>query len=152
MDQIKTYIDFVVALFPSWIGWHKKYFHGVKIREPRDSSIVGGQRFSVHGDYRLLLDEHVELFHQQGHNYWPQGRPTFDLKHKTWVGSVCIGDSPNTQYKIVVVALSDDLRPMIEYFYKVSADTGKFVPIFMPSPPDGFKQLDSVLLTLVSKQ
>jgi hypothetical protein len=152
MELTTPLLGFLKAFVPPALTWLLPKVCGVKIEEPPDGDEVHEQSIVVKGGYRWTFGFRFALLRQQGKKYWPQGSPTFDPKHKTWEGKVSIGGNVGEKYTIVVAAVSEDLKQLLNYYGQVHDETGKWVPITLYTRPKGLTELDRAVVTRAGKK
>ena len=135
---------FAKAAFPIVWRWMLPTLSGMRITNPRDSSTVESDWVEVSGTYRFDLGLRFVLFHQIGHEFYPQGIPVLNVSRHEWNKEVHIGSDTNKEHKIVLAALNDDVYTVVDYYSHLAEAKKIYHAIPLHKIPQGMTVLQTV--------
>lgn len=142
---IPSYVTGILkALAPPLIPWATSVLAGVRITQPEDNDVVTTGKIVVSGTYRYELGLSLVLLHHYDTNYWPQGAPVLDRTRHTWKKDVYVGQPTTEKHFISIASITEDARPLFNYYYEIGRAADKWYPIVLYKLPNGLTILHTI--------
>jgi hypothetical protein len=132
------------AIVPPLVPWATSALAGARITQPEDNDVVTVGKISVSGTYRFECGLSFVLLHHYDNRYWPQGTPVLDRTRHTWKKDVYIGPPVDDKHFVSIAAITEDARPLFNYYYQVGESTKQWDPIILYKLPKGLTILHSI--------
>jgi hypothetical protein len=134
----------IKAVVPPLLPWTARVLTQARITQPEDNDVVTVGAVKVSGTYRFDCGLSFVLLHQYGHEYWPQGTPVLDRTRRRWQKDVYICPPLAEKHLISSAAITEDIRPLFNYYYEVGKSTKQWHPIPLYQLPNGIAILHTI--------
>jgi len=132
------------AIVPPLIPWATSTLAGARITQPEDNDIVTAGKIIVSGTYRFECGLTFVLLHHYDDKYWPQGNPVLDRTRHTWKKDVHVGQPVADKHFISIAAITEDARPLFNYYSQIGQSTHQWFPIVLHKLPNGLTILHTI--------
>lgn len=160
-DKGMSWYSWALGVVKAIVGpatpWLLRKLAGIRFISPLHHAKVNTSKIQVEWKYRFLFGMKLTVCNVEGNQYWPNGTPIPDPTHRRLKKEVYLGAVKGKQYTVVIASVSDDFRPILQYYSQVHQTLkdynklDKWIPftIFPHDMPPGFIELDRIVVTLV---